>query len=69
MKRTLVKTKIVLEKDNTLVIYFWKKKFLWFGHWYPNGSTAYSHKISESHTDYINDSTVSKSLKKFLRKI
>lgn len=39
--KTLVKCKIVLEDNGKgLVIYFWKKTFLWFGYWYPFGSSS-----------------------------
>ena len=39
--KTLVKTKIVLEDNGTsLVTYFWKPTFLFFGYWYPFGSSC-----------------------------
>lgn len=62
MKKTLVKTKIVLEDDGTsLVMYFWKKTFLCFGYWYPFGCSC-SSKISDEKVNRINDETVSKQL-------
>ena len=60
MKETLVKTKIVLEDDGrTLVSYFWKPTFLWFGHWYPFGCSSGSMK-NEKKIRRINDNEVSK---------
>ncbi len=60
MKKTLVKTKIVLEDDgHALTIYFWRKTFLWFGYWYPFGCSSSSGKINEEKIKNINDDTVS----------
>jgi len=60
MKKTLVKCKIVLEDDGkSLVAYFWKKSFLWFGYWYPYGSSTGSGKMSEEKINRINDDSVS----------
>lgn len=61
MKKTLVKTKIVYdEKIESLNIYFWKKSFLFFGHWYPFGGSngGYQGKKAEK----INDNSVSEVL-------
>lgn len=61
MKKTLVKTKIVLEDDGTsLVTYFWKRTFLWFGYWYPYGSSSSDSKISNTKIDRITDDNISK---------
>ena len=63
MSKTLVKTKIVLEdNDTSIVIYFWKKSFWIFGNWYPFGCTSCSGKISKNKIYSINDVTVSKVL-------
>lgn len=60
--KTLVKTKIVLEDNCTsLVTYFWKPTFLFFGYWYPFGSSCGS-KIPEEKLNKINDNTVSEVL-------
>ena len=60
MKKTLVKSKIVLEDDGkSLVTYFWKKTFLCFGYWYPFGCSSAS-KISAEKLNRINDDSVSK---------
>lgn len=60
MKKTLVKSKIVLEDDGkSLVTYFWKRTFLWFGYWYPFGSSS-GGKISDEKLNRINDDAVSK---------
>ena len=60
MKKTLVKSKIVLEDDGkSLVTYFWKKTFLCFGYWYPFGCSSGS-KISDEKLNRINDDSVSK---------
>jgi hypothetical protein len=62
MKKTLVKSKIVLEDDGeSLTIYFWKRTFLWFGYWYPFGSLS-GRKRSEEQLNRINDNSVSKLL-------
>jgi hypothetical protein len=61
MSKTLVKTKIVLENGGkTLVVYFWKRTFLWFGYWYPWGVTTGEGKISKEKINRINDDNVSK---------
>lgn len=63
MKKTLVKSKIVLEDDGkSLVVYFWKRTFLWFGYWYPFGSSSSSGKVKEEKLNKISDNTVSKLL-------
>jgi hypothetical protein len=61
MKKTLVKSKIVLEDNGkSLVTYFWKRTFLWFGYWYPFGSSiTIGGKISEEKLSRINDNAVS----------
>lgn len=59
--KTLVKTKIVLEDDGkTLVTYFWKKTFLFFGHWYPFGTSTGNKKMNEDKISKINDNSLSK---------
>jgi len=59
-KKTLVKTKIVLEDDGkTLVVYFWKRIFLCFGYWYPFGCSSGS-KQGENKIKRITDDAVSK---------
>lgn len=59
MKKTLVKSKIVLKNDGrALVTYLWKKTFLFFGYWYPFGPCCGS-KISEEKLNKINDNAVS----------
>lgn len=61
MSKTLVKTKIVLEdNDTSLVTYFWKKSFWIFGRWYPFGCTSCIGKIPKEKINSINDKTVSK---------
>ena len=68
MKKTLVKSKIVLEDDGTgLVLYFWKKTFWIFGYWYIFGSTSSLTKIQESRISSINDARISKVLFKEIR--
>lgn len=60
MKNTLVKSKIVLEDDGkSLVAYFWKRTFLWFGYWYPFGCSSSGRKISDEKLQRINDDSVS----------
>lgn len=60
MSKTLVKTKIVLENNGkSLVVYFWKRTFLWFGHWYPFGASSSTDKISKEKINRINDNAVS----------
>lgn len=60
MKKTLVKSKIVLEDDGkSLTTYFWKRTFLCFGYWYPFGSIS-GGKISDEKLNRINDDSVSK---------
>lgn len=59
MKKTLVKSKIVLEDDGrSLVTYLWKKIFLCFGYWYPYGCSTGS-KISDEKLSRITDNAVS----------
>ena len=61
MKKTLVKSKIVLEDNGTtLVTYLWKRTFLWFGYWYPFGCSSSLGKISDERLSKINDESVSK---------
>lgn len=61
MKKTLIKSKIVLEDDGkSLVTYFWKKTFLCFGYWTPSGSSTSSGRISSEKIKRINDEAVSK---------
>jgi hypothetical protein len=69
MKKTLVKTKIVLEDDGKmLTIYFWHKTFLFFGYWYPFGNSSSTHKVPDEDVSKINDNNVSKLLfEKFIR--
>lgn len=63
MKKTLVKSKIVLEDNGTtLVTYLWKKTFLCFGYWYPFGCCSSASKISDEQLNKINDDAVSKVL-------
>lgn len=71
MKKTLIKTKIVLEDNGScLVTYFWKRTFLCFGYWYPFGSCSSNAKISEHKIKRINDDNVSRLLSdNFLRGI
>jgi hypothetical protein len=60
MKKTLVKSKIVLEDNGkSLIVYFWKKTFLCFGYWYPFGCSSSISKISDEKINRINDNTVS----------
>lgn len=60
MKKTLVKSKIVLEDNGkSLVTYFWKKTFLCFGYWYPYGSSCGGGKISNAKIGRINGNSVS----------
>lgn len=60
MKKTLVKSKIVLENNGeTLTTYMWKKIFLCFGYWYPFGTCCGS-KISKQKLYTITDDSVSK---------
>lgn len=60
MKKTLVKSKIVLEDNGTaLVTYLWKRTFLWFGYWYPFGCSSGT-KIPDEKISRINDNAVSK---------
>jgi hypothetical protein len=59
-KKTLVKTKIVLEDDGkTLVVYFWKRTFLCFGYWYHFGYSS-GDKKDENEIKRITDDAVSK---------
>lgn len=59
MKKTLVKCKIVLEDDGkSLVTYFWKRTFLWFGYWYIFGSSSGT-KVSDEKLKRIDDVNVS----------
>lgn len=69
MKKTLVKSKIVVEDNGkSLVTYFWKKTFLCFGYWYPWGSSTGLSKISSEKINRINDEAVSKLFfEKFIR--
>lgn len=63
MKKTLVKSKIVLEENGTtLTTYFWKRTFLCFGYWYPFGTSSSSAKVSEDKLNRVNDKAVSKLL-------
>lgn len=60
MKKTLIKSKIVLEDDGkSLVIYLWKKTFLCFGYWYPYGCSSGSSIVSDEKLKRINDDNVS----------
>lgn len=62
MKKTLVKSKIVLEDNGkTLTTYMWKKTFLCFGYWYPFGCSS-GGKISKQKLCTITDDAVSKVL-------
>lgn len=62
MKKTLVKSKIVLEDNGTsLVIYLWKPIFWIFGYWYPFGSSCGT-KFSKEELDNINDNNTSRAL-------
>lgn len=66
-RKTLVKSKIVLEDNGTcLTIYFWKRTFLFFGYWYPycNCSSLGVQPIEK--IEKINDDEVSKVLYKFI---
>jgi hypothetical protein len=69
MKKTLVKTKIVLEDDGTgLVVYFWKRTFLFFGYWYPFGSSSSTGQVEKEKLNRITDDEVSKLFyEKFIR--
>jgi hypothetical protein len=63
MKKTLVKSKIVLEDNGTsLVTYLWKPTFLWFGYWYPYGTCSSYAKVSKEKLNKITDDAVSKLL-------
>jgi hypothetical protein len=60
MNRTLVKSKIVLEDDGcALVTYLWKRTFLWFGYWYPFGTSSSNMKVSAEKLNKINDNAIS----------
>ena len=60
MKKTLVKTKIVIEDNGrSMVTYFWRRTFLCFGYWYPYGSSSGNSKISDEIINKINDDSVS----------
>jgi hypothetical protein len=70
MKKTLVKSKIVLENNGTaLVTYIWKRTFLCFGYWYPFGSSSGT-KIPKEKINRITDNAVSKLFyDKFIRHV
>lgn len=59
MKKTLVKSKIVVEDDTNLVTYVWKKTWWIFGYWYPFGCSSSTGKISDEKIKRINDNNVS----------
>lgn len=60
MRKTLVKCKIVVEDDGRLLTtYMWKRTFLWFGYWYPFG-TSQGPKIPNEKLNSINDDSISK---------
>jgi len=62
MKKILVKTKIVNE-DEGITIYFWRKIFLWFGEWYPFGSMSCQNTNTVKRiADKITDDSVSEVL-------
>jgi hypothetical protein len=60
-RKTLVKTKIVLEDKGTgLTTYFWKKTFWIFGYWYPYGTACGPDMTPKA--KIVNDDNVSKVL-------
>jgi len=62
-RKTLVKSKIVVEDSGTsLTIYLWKKTFLFFGYWYPFGNTSGNYQFNKKRLSKINDEAVSKRL-------
>lgn len=67
MKTTLVKIKIVVENDNkNLVMYTWKKSFLFFGKWQISCITKYHSQISDTKLESISDNAVTNVLFKNL---
>lgn len=68
MKKTLVKSKIVLEDNGkTLVLYLWVKTFLCFGYWIPHGTVASSSKFNKKVIDAINNEEAQKHLFKLIK--
>ena len=62
-RKTLAKSKIVVEDNGTsLTIYLWKKTFWFFGYWYPFGNTCGNHEFSKERLSKINDNAVSERL-------
>jgi hypothetical protein len=58
--KTLVKVKIVVEDEGrALTVYFWKRRFLCFGYWYPFGCSS-SNVVPKEKLDKINDDAISK---------
>ena len=61
-RKTLVKAKIVLEKDGRgLTTYLWKKTFWFLGYWYPWGTRSGT-LVSPEKLAKINDNRMSKVL-------
>lgn len=69
MRKTLVKSKIVLENNGTvLVLYLWKKTFWLFGYWYAHGSAGWFSKIPDKRIQRINNEETQEVLfEKFIR--
>lgn len=60
MKRTLVKSKIVLSTDgNSTTVYLWKRLFGPIGYWYPFGVRQTTKRLKDNDLSHINDDHVS----------
>lgn len=61
MKKTLVKSKIVLEDDGkTMTTYIWEKWFWFFGMWIPHGTITGNYKLTSERIDMVTPEVVSK---------